>query len=84
VELGEAAATGETIAVTAVGDLTIHGTTQPTRFALEARLVEGVIVVVGSTEATFTDWGITMPTAPIVLSVSDQGTIEVQLFFTRA
>jgi polyisoprenoid-binding protein YceI len=83
VELGEAAATGETVSVTAVGVLTIHGAVVPTEFALEARLVDEVIVVVGSTEATFTDWGITMPTAPIVLSVSDTGTIELQLFFTR-
>jgi polyisoprenoid-binding protein YceI len=83
VDLGEAAASGETIEVTATGELTIHGQAVPTAFALQAQLVDGVIVVVGSTDATFSDWGITMPTAPIVLSVSDEGTIELQLFFSK-
>ncbi len=43
-----------------------------------------VIVVVGSIPFTFGDYGMSAPRAPIVLSVSDGGTIEFQLFFTRA
>ncbi len=84
VDLGATAATGETINVTATGDLTIHGVTKSVQVPLQAKLVDGVIVVVGSLPATFTDWGITMPTAPIVLSVSDSGTIEMQLFFAKS
>jgi hypothetical protein len=51
---------------------------------LEARLVNGVIVVVGSMPFTFADYGMSAPRAPTVLSVSDGGTIEFQLFFTKA
>jgi polyisoprenoid-binding protein YceI len=66
------------------GDLTIHGVTQSIVFPLEARLVGDTIVVVGSTAVTFSDFGVTMPSAPIVVSVEDNGILELQLFFSRA
>jgi hypothetical protein len=43
-----------------------------------------VIVVVGTTPFTFSEFGLTPPRAPVVLSVADHGTIEFQLFFTKA
>ena len=46
--------------------------------------MNGRIAVVGSAPLTFTDFGITMPTAPVVVSVEDNGTIEFQLFFSRS
>jgi polyisoprenoid-binding protein YceI len=83
VDLGGVPADGQTVSVNGAGNLTIHGVTKPVTVALQAKLVNGEIVVVGSTPATFTDWGISMPTAPIVVSVEDHGTIEFQLFFKR-
>jgi polyisoprenoid-binding protein YceI len=84
VELPSAPADGVTYTLTATGDLTIHGITRAADFALEARLVNGVLVVVGSTPFTFSDYGMSPPRAPIVLSVADHGTIELQLFFTKS
>jgi polyisoprenoid-binding protein YceI len=83
IELGADAAAGGTIQVTAQGDLTIHGVTKAVEFPLEARLVEGTAVVVGSIQVTFSDFGVEVPSAPIVLSVDDFGTLELQLLLTR-
>ena len=57
---------------------------KPVEIALQAKLVNGVIVVVGTTPFTFSEFGLTPPRAPVVLSVADHGTIEFQLFFTKA
>jgi polyisoprenoid-binding protein YceI len=84
IELQSVPAEGATYAVTATGDLTIHGVTRPVDFALEARLVNGVIVIVGQTPFNFSDFGMSPPRAPVVLSVDDHGIIELQLFFTRS
>lgn len=83
IELGEDALAGEAVAVDAIGDLTIHGVTENVTFPLEAQLVEDTIVVVGSLEVVFADYGVEVPSAPIVISVEDNGPIELQLFFTR-
>jgi polyisoprenoid-binding protein YceI len=84
VDLGAIPADGETVSVTAPGTLSLHGVDVDLDVPLQARLVDDVIVVVGSVPVTFTDWGISMPTAPIVLSVNESGTLELQLFFTRS
>jgi hypothetical protein len=41
-------------------------------------------VVVGSTDLVFSEYGVETPTAPIVVSVEDQGILEMQLLFTKA
>lgn len=84
VALGAAAATGEAVSVSAVGDLTVHGVTQQATFALEAQLVGDTIVVVGSTEIVFSDYGVDTPSAPVVLSVEDHGVVEMQLLLVQA
>ena len=83
IDLPSAPVEGVPYDVIAEGNLTIHGVTNPVAIDMQARLVGGVIVVVGSADLTFSDYGVTMPRAPIVLSVSDSGQIEFQLFFTR-
>lgn len=83
IDLGDRAAAGEVLAVVAVGELTIHGVTRPAEFALEARLVDETVAVVGSTEVTFSDFGVEVPSAPIVLSVEDHGILELQLLLVR-
>ena len=84
IDLGAGADSGETVEVDAVGDLTIHGVTKSVTFPLQAKLVDGTVVVVGSLNVTFADYGVEVPTAPVVVSVDDNGPIELQLLFTRA
>lgn len=83
IDLDAAALAGEAVAVDAVGDLTIHGVTQRVTMPLDAQLVGDTIVVVGSLDIAFADYGVDVPSAPIVVSVDDHGPIELQLFFTR-
>ena len=84
IELGADAAGGETISVTATGDLTIHGVTTSVSIPLEAQLVGDNIVVVGSLDIVFADYGVSVPSAPVVLSAEDEGVLELQLFFSQA
>lgn len=83
VELPEGMAGGETFSGSAHGDLTIKGVTNRATFDLQAQLVGESIVAVGSSEVAFSDFGVTAPTAPIVVSVEDNGIMEFQLIFTR-
>jgi len=84
VDLPAGAADGEKASVTASGDLTIHGVTKPVEFPLQAQLVDGTIVVVGSIDVTFADYGVAVPRGQIVLSVDDHGILELQLLLTRS
>ena len=83
IDLGVEPTEGTALSVVASGDLSIHGITQQVEFPLEAQLVGDVIVVVGSINIVFADYDVELPSAPIVLSVEDNGILEVQLFFTR-
>lgn len=83
IDLGTLPEAGETISVTATGDMTIKGVTDTVDIALDARLVDGTLVVVGSTPVVFEDYGVEKPTAAIVVSLEDEGTIEFQLFFEK-
>lgn len=82
-DLGAVPAEGAAFNATAVGDLTLHGVTNSISMELEGSLVEGTVVVVGSTEVTLTDYDIEAPTGFSVLTIEDVGTIEVQLAFAR-
>lgn len=82
VDLG-AAAEGEAIEVTAAGELTVHGVTQPVELAIEAQLVDGTVVLVATTDLTFADFDVEVPSSPAVLSVDDHGTLEAQILLVR-
>ena len=82
IDLGDAVNTGAPVSVEATGDLTIHGVTTPVTLPLEAQLVDGTIVVVGSLDIALSTYGVEAPSAPIVVSVSDDASIELQLFFS--
>ena len=84
IDLGSVPADGQTIQATAVGDLTLHGTTQRVEIAVEARLTDGVVTVVGSLPIAFGDYGMTTPESMRVLSIDENGTMEFQLQFTQA
>jgi polyisoprenoid-binding protein YceI len=83
VELPAGMADGEAFSGSAEGDLTIRGVTNRVTFDLQAQLVGDVIVAVGSSDVVFSDYGVTAPTAPVVVSVEDHGIMEFQLLFTR-
>ncbi|MGE3962016.1 MAG: YceI family protein [Dehalococcoidia bacterium] len=77
-------ASGEPITATAVGDLTLHGVTNRVELTLQGQLVDGQVIVVGSTDILLADYDIEQPQSIAVLSVSEQGTMEMQLVFVRA
>jgi polyisoprenoid-binding protein YceI len=72
-----------TVSVEATGDLTLHGVTSQVTIPLDAKVVNGTIVVTGLLDIRFADYGISKPSSAAVLSVEDTGKMEVQLFFTR-
>jgi len=84
IDLGADPANGQEIDVTATGQLTLHGQTKTVEIPLKARLSGSIIEVVGSLPITFSDYGIVKPSSFAVLSVADQGTLELQLFFDHA
>ncbi len=83
ITLPAGAAAGDAFAVEGVGELELHGVTRTVTLPLEAQLAEGSVVVVGSLPILFADYGITPPSAAIVLSVEDNGVMEFQLVFVR-
>jgi len=83
VALGPDAAAGGDIDVTAVGDFTMHGVTTQVQVPIQARLVGDTVVLVGSFDITFSDFGVSVPKAPVVLSVADHGTVEMQILLTK-
>ena len=83
IELGSAASTGEPVSVSAIGDLTINGVTTQVGFPLDAQVVDGTVVVVGSLDIAFSDYDVEVPSSPIVVSVDDNGTLELQLLLTK-
>lgn len=83
-DFGEVPADGVTVSATATGDLTINGVTRSVEIPLEAQLTGESILIVGSTNVIFADYEIETPSAPVVLSVADQGTIELQLWLVKS
>jgi polyisoprenoid-binding protein YceI len=83
IELPTGAADGDTVSVTAHGELTIHGVAQTVDIALDAQLVGNTVVIVGSLDVVFADYGVAVPSSPIVVSAEDHGVIELQLFLSR-
>ena len=79
-----AAEAGTAVTLSAAGDLTVNGITQPVVVVIEAQLVGSVIAVVGSVEIIFADFDVTVPQVPIVLSAEDHGIMEFQLLFRRS
>jgi polyisoprenoid-binding protein YceI len=67
---------------TASGDLTLHGVTKRVEIPVTGTLTNGRLVVVGSTPIAFGDYGIQQPRAQLVLSIENQGTMELSLVFT--
>jgi polyisoprenoid-binding protein YceI len=83
IRLDAVPAEGVPVDATAVGDLTLHGVTRRVSIDLQGQRTRGFVVVVGSLEIRFADFGIAPPRAASVLSVEDRGILELQLVFQR-
>jgi polyisoprenoid-binding protein YceI len=83
VDLGQLPTEGEVFEVTVPGTLTIKDVSQDISVDLQAGRAGDTVVVVGTWPIEFGDFGVTMPSAPIVVSVEDNGSLEWQIFFTR-
>ncbi len=84
IDLGTVPAEGTTISVTANGKLTLHGMTKDVQIPLKAQRSGSTIEVTGSLNIVFADYNIQRPQSFMVLTIDDHGTMELQLFFTRA
>jgi polyisoprenoid-binding protein YceI len=74
---------GQSVSVTALGLLTLHGVTRPVKVSLQARWDGATIEVVGSAPIVLADYHITPPDTGVV-SVDDHGSFELSLRFARA
>jgi polyisoprenoid-binding protein YceI len=83
IDLGSVPADGKEISATASGQLTLHGVTKDVQVALKAKLSGSTIVVTGSLPIVLADYSIEKPNSFKVLSIEDNGTMELQLFFTH-
>jgi len=84
IELGQVPAEGASIQTQAVGNLTVHGVTQPVTIPLTAESQAGLIIVVGNLEnIALADFNIPKPSAVVVVSVEEIATMELQLFLSR-
>ncbi|MBK8022998.1 MAG: YceI family protein [Chloroflexi bacterium] len=78
-------AVGETIQFEIVGDLSVHGMTQTKVFEAEVTLVdENTLAGTATTEATYTEFNITIRTPPLVSEVKDALTLSIEFVATRA
>ncbi|MCC7365516.1 MAG: YceI family protein [Dehalococcoidia bacterium] len=75
---------GQAVNLTLPGKLTLHGVTKDVEIPVEAQLVEGRLVIVGSLPIAFGDYDIDAPSAASVVSIDDNGTMEFQLILERA
>ena len=69
---------------TAHGNLTLHGTTKPVTFTLQAELVNGKIEVSGQIPVLFSDYGISNPSLAGFVTTQDHGILEFLLVFTKS
>lgn len=83
IDLGTEPAVGRRIEVTAVGDLTLRGTTRTVEFPLTAEYDGQRVAVLGNIEVVFADYGIPNPSNQFV-STGDTGLLEFVLAFDRA
>ncbi|MDO8364145.1 MAG: YceI family protein [Actinomycetota bacterium] len=83
IDFGAVPADGESVTVTATGDLTLHGVTKSVTFELTAAFGNNKIGVFGNIPVLFSDYGIPNPSFATV-STEDNGLLEFVLAFQRA
>jgi polyisoprenoid-binding protein YceI len=75
---------GAPVPFSATGNLTLHGVTKEVTLDFDAETRDGTIAIVGSAPIVLADYQMQAPTTAIALSVADEGTLEFQLFLTKA
>jgi polyisoprenoid-binding protein YceI len=83
IHLGTLPPVGKTVTVTASGTLTLHGTTKPVRFTMNAKRSAAQIAVTGDITIAYGDYGIPNPSLGGFVSVGNSGTIEFLLVTTK-
>jgi polyisoprenoid-binding protein YceI len=85
VEVPAAALTGTATDISLTGDLTLHGVTKLVTIPAQAQLVDGTITVAGSITFPLSDYAIVAPNiGGFIVSISDDGTLEFLVNFTKA
>ncbi|HZQ57922.1 MAG TPA: YceI family protein [Acidimicrobiales bacterium] len=82
ITLGSVPADGVVVTEPATGNLTLHGTTRPVTFTVQAKRSGSTIGVSGSVPIVFADYGIDNPSGGPA-QTSDNGTLEFLLNFTQ-
>jgi polyisoprenoid-binding protein YceI len=77
------AGSGQTVRISATGDLTMHGVTKSVTIPIDARLTGSKIELVGSITFPFSEFGMTPPSIGGFVSVENNATMEFQLLLTR-
>ncbi len=83
IDLPEIPPVGEVIELTTSGTLTLLEVAREVEVHLQAVVTETGLLVAGTTEIVLSEFDVEVPSATIVLSVSDEATLEWQLFLTR-
>ena len=83
IDLGGAPKVATEIPVKATGKLTIHGVTKDVTLDLKARWSGDRVDVAGKTDILMADYAIDPPTIPAIVTVEDNGILELQLTFTK-
>jgi len=84
IALGAEPTEGAVLSIDVPGTFTIHGKSVDNTVHIDATVTNGVLAVVGSAPFVLADYSLTVPSAPIVVSVEDHGIIEFQLYLTPA
>src|SRR2546430_6791893 len=77
------ATSGQTIHVSATGDLTIHGVTKSVTVPIDAQLTGSKIELVGSITFPFSKFGMTPPSIGGFVTVQNNATMEFQLLLAQ-
>jgi len=77
------AASGQTIHVSAIGALTLHGVTKTVTIPIDARLTGSQIELVGSITFPFSEFGMTPPSIGGFVTVQDNATMEFQVVLAQ-
>ena len=80
---GDVPEDGQRITATAQGTLRIGDVERAIDVELSADVAGERLVVTGSTIVTLADFDVAVPSAPVVLSVSDEATVELQLYLRK-
>ena len=83
IAIGEAALAGGLIEQSVRGTLELHGVANEVEIELTGQLVDGLAVIVGSSEIVLADYEIVPPTNFRVISIEDSGTMEFQIILAR-